>query len=168
MLEEGERLVKTRFWAPLALGFAAVALASCGGNEEPAAAAQDEGIPGLTVSNARMVLPPVEGNPAAVYFDLEYEGDRQVALNRGSVEGAESATFHDYGEYDFKVQMMDMLPLPLKKGDKVSFEPGGKHLMAMGLSPELEPGDTTDVTITVSGGKSQTFPAEIKAAGDER
>jgi periplasmic copper chaperone A len=122
----------------------------------------------MTVSNARMVLAPVEGNPAAVYFDLEYQGDRNVALNRGSVEGAESATFHDYGEYDAQMQMMDMLPLPLNKGDKVSFEPGGKHLMAMGVSPELQPGGTAQVTITVSGGKSETFAAEIRAAGDER
>lgn len=159
--------MKTTFWAPLALTIAGLGLSACGETAEQAPAAE-EGIPGLTISNARMVLAPVEGNPAAVYFDLAYDGERSVALNRGTVEGATSATFHDYGEYDFQVQMMDMLPLPLKKGDKVSFEPGGKHLMAMGVSPELEPGGTTEVTITVSGGKSQTFPAGIKAAGDER
>lgn len=155
-------------WAPLALGIATLGLAACGGEADAPAAAADEGIAGMTISNARMVLAPVEGNPAAIYFDLDYQGDRSVALNRASVEGAQSATFHDYGEYDAQMQMMDMLPLPLKKGTKVSFEPGGKHLMAMGVSPELKPGGTTDVTITVSGGKSQTFPAEIRAAGDER
>jgi copper(I)-binding protein len=122
----------------------------------------------MTITNARMVLAPVPGNPAAVYFDLDYEGDRNVALSRASVEGAKSATLHDYGEYNFQTQMMDMLPLPLKKGTKVSFEPGGKHIMAMDVSPDLKPGGTTDVTIVVSGGQSQTFPAQIKAAGDER
>ena len=161
-------VVRQAVWAPLALGIATLGLASCGGEADRTEAAADAGIAGMTISNARMVLAPVEGNPAAIYFDLDYQGDRSVALNRASVEGAQSATFHDYGEYDAQMQMMDMLPLPLKKGTKVSFEPGGKHLMAMGVSPELKPGGTTDVTITVSGGKSQTFPAEIKAAGDER
>lgn len=160
--------MKSIFWTPLALAIAAAGLASCGGGSDQAPAAAEEGIAGLTVNNARMVLAPVAGNPAAVYFDLEYQGDRNVALNRATVEGATSATFHDYGEFEFEVQMMDMLPLPLNKGDEVSFEPGGKHLMAMGVSPDLKPGGTTDVTITVSGGKSQTFPAEIRAAGDER
>lgn len=160
--------MKAKLWAPLALGIAAVGLASCGGGSEEAPAAAEEGIPGLTISNARMVLAPVEGNPAAVYFDLDYQGDRGVALNRVSVEGATSATFHDYGEYDFEVQMMEMLPLPLRKGTEASFEPGGKHIMAMGVSPDLQPGGTAQVTITVSGGKSQTFPAEIRAAGEER
>jgi periplasmic copper chaperone A len=160
--------VKHRISAPLALAFATLGLASCGGGADQPAAEADEGIAGMTVTNARMVLAPVEGNPAAVYFDLDYQGDRSVALSRVSVEGAESATFHDYGEYDAQRQMMDMLPLPLKKGTKVNFEPGGKHVMAMGVSPDLKPGGTTNVTITVSGGKGETFPVEIKAAGDER
>lgn len=160
--------MRNAVFASFALGIAAVGLTACSDGAEDTAAEAEAGIPGLTVSNARMVLAPVEGNPAAIYFDLAYDGDRNVALNRASVEGAESATFHDYGEYDFEVQMMDMLPLPLKKGDKVSFEPGGKHLMAMGVSPELKPGGKTDVTIVVSGGGSQTFSADIKAAGDER
>ena len=151
----------------LALGCAALSLAGCG--ETPAEApAEEAGIPGMTITNARMVLPPVAGNPAAVYFDLAYQGDRNLALNRAEVEGAQSATFHDMGEYDMKVQMMDMLPLPLKKGDTVSFEPGGKHIMAMQPAETLQPGGTAKVTIIVSGGGSQTFEAPIQAAGDER
>jgi copper(I)-binding protein len=161
-------VVNNTVMASLALVFGAAGLASCSGGADQTEAPAEQGIPGMKISNARMVLAPVAGNPAAVYFDLAYEGDRSVALSRASVEGAESATFHDYGEYNFQTQMMDMLPLPLKKGTKVSFEPGGKHIMAMGVSPDLKPGGTANVTITVSGGKSQTFPAEIKAAGDER
>ncbi len=151
----------------LALAGAAVSLTGCGEAAEEAPAA-DAGIPGMSISNARMVLPPVAGNPAAIYFDLDYEGDRHLALNRAEVKGAKSAMFHDYGEYDMKVQMMDMLPMPIKKGDKVSFEPGGKHLMAMEPDPSLKAGGTTEATIIVSGGGKQTFEVPIQAAGDER
>ena len=150
----------------LALAGAALPLTSCG--ETPEAPAQETGIPGMKISNARMVLAPVSGNPAAIYFDLAYDGDRGLALNRAEVKGAKSAMFHDYGEYDFKVQMMDMLPLPLKKGDKVEFKPGGKHLMAMEPDASLKPGGTTEATVIVSGGGRQTFPVQIRAAGDER
>jgi periplasmic copper chaperone A len=151
----------------LALGCASLSLAGCG-ETPPEAPGEDAGIAGMTITNARMVLAPVAGNPAAVYFDLDYQGDRNVALNRAEVKGAKSATFHDIGEYDLKMQMMDMLPLPLKKGDKVSFEPGGKHIMAMEPDETLKPGGTAEVTIIVSGGKGHTFEAPIKAAGDER
>jgi copper(I)-binding protein len=151
----------------LALVGATLPLAACG--ETPAEAPEaNPGIPGMKISNARMVLAPVSGNPAAVYFDLAYDGDRNVALNRAEVKGAKSAMFHDYGEYDMKVQMMDMLPVPLKRGDTLQFKPGGKHLMAMEPDASLKPGGTTEATIIVSGGKKQTFPVEIRAAGDER
>jgi copper(I)-binding protein len=147
---------------------ATLTLSACGESPEQPAASQAVGIPGMKISNARMVLAPVPGNPAAVYFDLDYEGDRGLALNRAEVKGAKSAMFHDYGEYDFKVQMMEMLPMPLKKGDKLEFKPGAKHLMAMDVSPDLKAGGTTEVTVIVSGGGRQTFPVEIRAAGDER
>lgn len=151
-----------------ALTLGSLSLASCGEKDEQAPAQAEQGVAGLAVSNARLVLPAVSGNPAAVYFDLAYDGDRSVALSRVSVAGAESAEFHEYGEWDGKMQMQPMLPLPLSKGDKHAFEPGGKHVMAMKLSPEVAEGGTVDVTITVSGGASTTFPAEVRAAGSER
>jgi copper(I)-binding protein len=39
--------------------------------------------------------------------------------------------------------------------------------MVMDPPKDLKPGDKVNVTITVSGGASQTFPAEVKAAGSE-
>lgn len=149
------------------LAATAAALAGCG-EAAPPDQEQEDTISGMEITNARMVLAPVAGNPAAIYFDLAYEGDRSVALNRAEVKGAKDATFHDYGEYDFKVQMMDMLPVPLKKGDKVEFKPGGKHMMAMEPDTSLKPGGRTEATVIVSGGRRHTFPVEIRAAGDER
>ena len=151
------------------LASATLSLTGCG--EAPSTegeAEQADTIPGMKISNARMVLAPVSGNPAAVYFDLAYDGERNLALNRAEVKGAKSAMFHSYGEYDFKVQMMEMLPQPIKKGDTLKFEPGDKHLMAMEPDASLQAGGKTEATIIVSGGKRHTFPVEIRAAGDER
>lgn len=152
------------------LAGAALSLAACG--EAPSAQGESEQadtIPGMTISNARMVLAPVSGNPAAVYFDLAYDGDRGVALkSTAEVKGAKSAMFHDYGEYNRQVQMLEMLNVPLKKGDKLEFKPGSKHLMAMEPDASLKAGGKTEATISVSGGRQHTFPVEIRAAGDER
>lgn len=141
-------------------------LAACGEAEAPVAE-EPAGVAGMTVTNARMILNAVDGNPAAVYFDLAYDGDRNTSLRKAEVAGAESTMMHDYGEWEGKMQMAEMGPLMLQPGDKVSFEPGGKHVMVMGPSAEMKPGGTADVTITVIGGKTFTFPAEIKAAGSE-
>ncbi|MEQ5786663.1 copper chaperone PCu(A)C [Erythrobacter sp. NFXS35] len=152
------------------LGLAAMlGLAACGGETETAATEAVAGqVPGMTISNARMVLPPVAGNPAAVYFDLAYEGDRGLTIRKAEVAEAGSAMMHDYGEYDFKVQMMEALPIALTTGTKVAFEPGGLHVMAMEPSADLAPGDKVTVTLTMSGGATQVFQADVRAAGEER
>ncbi len=147
---------------------ASLALTACGGEAEVAEAPPEGVIEGVTIENARMVLAPVEGNPAAIYFDFSYDGDRAFSLSRASVEGAESAVMHQYGEYDFEVQMMEALPIPVTSGTKIEFKPGDYHIMAMGVSPDLKPGEMTEVTLTVSGGDTHKFQAEVRAAGEER
>lgn len=143
-------------------------LTACGADADAPVEAVAGQVPGMTITNARLVLAPVAGNPAAVYFDLAYEGDKGLTIRKAEVEGAGMAMMHDYGEYDFKVQMMEALPVALTKGTKVAFEPGGLHVMAMEPKADLKPGDTVKVTLTMSGGMTQVFDAEVRAAGEER
>lgn len=144
-------------------------LAGCSGaGDAPATEAVAGQVPGMTITNARLVLAPVAGNPAAVYFDLSYEGDKGLTIRKADVEGASSTLMHDYGEYDFKVQMMEALPVALTKGTKLAFEPGALHVMAMDPPKTLKPGDKAKVTLTMSGGSTQVFEAEVRAAGEER
>ena len=154
-------------WATLIVG-ASLSLAACGGASDDAVETAPVGVPGMSVENGRLVLPPVAGNPVAVYFDLAYDGERGLTIRRADVAGAEAAMLHDYAEYDGKMQMMEALPIGIKKGDKLKFEPGAKHVMAFGMSEEIKPGDTAEVTLTVSGGDKYTFEATAQAAGDER
>ena len=150
-----------------ALAGATIGLASCGSQSEEIAVAP-EGVPGLTIENARLVLPAVSGNPAAVYFDLAYDGDTDTAIAAVTVEGAQSAMMHEYAEKDYKIQMVPMETVALTKGTTVAFEPGGKHVMAMGVSPELTAGGKTDVTLIVESGDKTSVTATIQAAGDAR
>ena len=50
----------------------------------------------------------------------------------------------------------------------VKFEPGGTHVMAMNLADTIAAGGQANVTVTFVGGDEVTFPAEVRAAGDER
>lgn len=146
----------------------ALMLTACGEEPAPPPAPVEGVVEGMTIENGRVVLAPVSGNPAAVYFDLAYEGDRALSLYDAEVAGAGDATLHQFGEYNFKVQMMEALPIALTKGTKVEFKPGDYHVMAMEVSPELEAGGTTEVTLKLSGGGTHVFEADVRAAGDER
>jgi copper(I)-binding protein len=144
-----------------------LALAACSQSDE-AAKPVDENPTGLTVSNARLLLPPVAGNPAAVYFDLKNDGTRAVAVRRADVADAKSASMHDMMEYNREMTMADMGPMTIKQGETIKFEPGGKHVMAFDLSPELQAGGKTELTLTIAGGDKVSVEVPVEAAGAER
>jgi periplasmic copper chaperone A len=155
-------MMKTLYAAALAL-----MLAGCSGQQDAAPAAEDNPT-GLAVSNARLILPPVAGNPAAVYFDLKNEGERAIAVRRADIAHAKSAEMHDMMEYNREMTMAAMGPLAIPKGETIKFEPGGKHVMAFELSPDLKPGGTTELTLTVAGGDKVSFPVPVQAPNADR
>lgn len=153
--------------AALALVCAPLALAAC--SQETETAPEAEANPtGLVVSNARLVLPPVAGNPAAVYFDLRNQGERAVAVRRADIADAKSAAMHDMMEYNREMTMADMGPVTIRQGETLKFGPGGKHVMAFELSPELKPGGKTELTLTIAGGDKISTEIPVVAAGEER
>lgn len=159
--------MKTAF-AAAALAVSALSLAACSGGADEAAPAEEANPTGLAVSNARLILPPVAGNPAAIYFDLKNEGNRPVAVRRADVADAKSASMHDMMEYNREMTMADMGPLTVPVGETVKFEPGGKHVMVFEPSPELKAGGKTELTLTVAGGDKASFEIPVEAANAER
>lgn len=147
-----------------------LALGACSGEPEtPATAMAAPGtVDGLTITNARMVLNAVKANPAVVYFDLSYTGNKGLTIRKAEVEGAGMTMMHNYTEHNGAMQMSEAMPVGIKNGSEVSFEPRGLHLMAMEPSPEWEAGGTVKVTLTMSGGSTHSFDAEIRSAGDDR
>lgn len=145
-------------------------LAACnqGEVEAPAKETSPVLIKGLTISDARLVLAPVAGNPAAVYFDLAYAGDADLTLSAVTVEGAGMSMIHRTAKADGKMSMMEAEPIALITGTPVTFAPGGLHVMVMQSSKMWKPGDMVKVTLTLSDGTTQSFDAAVRAAGEER
>lgn len=155
-------------FAVLLAGAAGLSLTACSGGADEAEAPPEAGIAGLEAKNARLVLPPVAGNPAAVYFDLANTSDKGIAVRTAAIEGAGSAQIHGTMEYSGEMTMGETGPQSVQPGDTLAFKPGGLHVMAFDLAPEVKEGGTVEVTLTAAGGKTMTFPAEVRGAGDER
>ncbi len=160
--------MKSTILAGAALVLAGLALTSCDRESSEPAEAAPEGRPGVSVSDARLILPAVSGNPGVLYFDVIDNGDKPSVIRAADVVGAQSTSIHDTITTDGNTSMSESLPVNLPKGTTFKFEPGGKHVMVMGLDESLEAGGTTEVTITFLGGDKLSFPAEVKAAGDAR
>ncbi|MXP28445.1 copper chaperone PCu(A)C [Porphyrobacter algicida] len=157
-----------KYLAAICLATAGITLAACSGTADTQKTAEDANPTGLEITNARLLLPPVKGNPAAIYFTVKNTGKRNVAIRSASVKDAKSAQLHDMMEYDFKQTMGEMPPLMLQPGASVDFKPGGKHVMVYDLSPTIKVGDSTEMTLTIAGGDSITTKVPVMAADTDR
>ena len=155
--------MKRSVWSAVAIGIAALGPVACG--EAPEEAAAGPAAPeGISVTNARLMLPAVAGNPGAVYFDVANSGTGGKMIRAASVAGAGSAMMHTTVEDGMQETLQIMVP----PGGSVKFEPGGAHLMALSLADTVTAGSKAEVTLTFVGGDKISFPAEVRAAGDER
>jgi copper(I)-binding protein len=64
--------------------------------------------------------------------------------------------------------MQEATQVLVAPGQTVKLEPGGSHAMAMNLADTVKAGDKAEVTLTFVGGAKMSFPADVRAAGDER
>ena len=125
--------------AALALAIAAMLPAACSEAPEQTADAAPEAPEGIAVTNGRLMLPAVAGNPGAVYFEIANTGERDRMMRAASVAGAGSAMMHVTNE----TGMQEMLQMMVKAGETVKFEPGGQHVMAMDLADTVVAGGET-------------------------
>ncbi len=138
-----------------------LAIAACQQAKQPADQASPDAKPNLSVSDATLVLPAVKGNPGAAYFTLTNAGHRPVTLAGVHIQGAGKTEMHETkgGE------MRPMNWVQLEAGKTVTFERGGKHVMAFDLIDGLEAGGTTEMTLTFSGGDKLSTPLAIQSPG---
>lgn len=115
----------------------------------------------VVVSGARLVLPAVPGNPAALYLTVANPGDAPIRLTRISVAGAASTELHETrGGAMTPVEGLDIAP-----GAAVSLEPGARHAMVMGLNPAPAVGSDVAVTLDLANGATASAKARVEPAG---
>lgn len=136
--------------APMAL-----ALVSCDTSAPPA----PEFGTVAQVSNARLVLPAVAGEPAAVYLQLTNAGENDLVVSGVGVEHAERAVL-DRGGGPAASEAANVNVLP---GQSLQFTPEGYHIAAIGYDSTVVPGATVDVTLTFGTAGTVTVPANVEA-----
>lgn len=158
------------FAAAIGLALLAIGPAAC--SEEPEIVEQvediaPEGPEGISISNGRLSLPAVSGNPGSVYFTITNDSDENAMIRSAFVDGSESATLHMTTTWNLQTDMQEVFQQPVVAGETLSFEPGGLHVMVFELDNSLAVGGIAEVTLTFTGGDKISFDAEIRVAGDE-
>jgi copper(I)-binding protein len=144
-----------------ALLAATTLLAGCH-HRSPAASRVTASPPGMVVSQARLVLPAVKGNPGVAYFTLGNENNVATTLVGVDIVGAHQTEMHE----TTGGTMAPLAQVRIGPGQQVIFAPSGKHVMAFGIAPSLTPGGTSAITFRFQDGKTTSAPLRIEAAGE--
>ena len=101
--------------------------------------------------------------PAAGYFTLTNAGDQPAVLVGASSPACATLMLHESTSRGGMERMAMVKTIPVPPHGKVTFRPGGYHLMCMSPSPAVTPGHRVQVTLRFKDGTS--LPADFEVFG---
>jgi copper(I)-binding protein len=100
---------------------------------------------------------------AAAYLTLTNHGGQVDRLTAVTTEAADMAHIHSTTTVDGVTSMGSMGVLEIGPGQTVSMQPGGTHIMLMGLKAPLKKGSTLTLVLTFE--KAGQVMAEVPVGG---
>jgi len=89
--------------------------------------------------------PAAQGGNGAVYFVIHSSAADEIVGVTSAI--AEAVEMHESVMNGDVMEMHQLESIPLNAGEEVSFEPGGLHIMLIGLKQELKTGGEFEITL---------------------
>lgn len=141
---------RSRVWLLVVL-LAAIGISSCAG-----------GAGGMAVQEA-WARPGAAGGNSAIYFVIDNRQGQADTLLSAASDAANMVELHiSKMSQDGTMIMEHQENVPVPAGKKVEFKPGGLHVMLMGLTGDLKPGDKITVTLTFEKAGSMDVEAAVR------
>jgi copper(I)-binding protein len=102
----------------------------------------------------------------AAYMTLTNEGTEPDRLLAASVEVAEKAELHTTRMEDGVMRMRQVEAIELAPGESVAIEPGGLHIMMIGLKAPLAEGERFPMTLTFEKAGEVEVEVAVQAMGE--
>lgn len=104
------------------------------------------------------------GSMTGAFGILRNEGDVAVRVSSATSPAAARVELHDTVKSAEGQMQMQQAPdgFRVPSGGRLALEPGGRHVMLMGLKGPLEVGTTVEVTLTTAEGKALTVDLPVR------
>lgn len=110
-------------------------------------------------------VPPGQSISAA-YLVLKNTADRPVQLQSAHSKGALTVELHQSMEQDGVMRMRAIKQVEIPPGGEYRLQPGGNHLMLMGLKQPLNAGDSLDINLSFSDGQQLQLLLPVRSPMD--
>lgn len=129
------------------LACAALAAAAALAAPAPDATSKEARIGGLVVSGASARATPPGATVGAIYFSITNTGSMPDTLEAVSSPAAHGVQLHATSRVNGIMQMREVKELQCPPGVTVKAEPGGLHVMLIGLAAPLRLGTSLEVSL---------------------
>ena len=106
-------------------------------------------------------VPPGQTNSAA-FMALVNPGDADHALVAAESRASKVVELHTHQEEGGMMKMRRVDKIDLPAGETVELQPGGLHLMLIGLTRQLSPGEDVEITLVLEDGSRTSVTAPVK------
>ncbi len=106
-------------------------------------------------------VPPGQPN-SAVFMRMVNSGSEPRALVRATSSAAEVVELHTHTLEGGMMRMREIARIELPAGEEVRLEPGGLHIMLIGLAPGFAPDSEVELTLHFADGSEQTLTAPVR------
>jgi hypothetical protein len=142
-------------------------LAGCGSNADGAgvakASSSTTAASPLTIENAWVKT--ANSGMTAVFGQLSNTGDSSTTVISASTSVSPRAELHEVVMVGGVMQMRPKKGgFVVRPGTTYPLAPGGNHIMVMGLTSPIRPGDRIDVELSLADGSSVKFSALAKSS----
>jgi hypothetical protein len=116
----------------------------------------------VTVEGAyARAVPPGQPN-SALFMVLKNEGDQDLALVSADSSASDVVELHTHTMDEGMMKMRRVEQIDLPAGETVTLEPGGLHVMLIGLKEQLVPGGEVAVKLQFNDGTSAELTAPVQ------
>ena len=106
-------------------------------------------------------VPPGQTNSAA-FMTLTNASDADHALVAAESSASKVVELHTHKMEGGMMKMRRLDKIELPAGETVKLQPGGLHVMLIGLARQLSPGDNVEITLVLDDGSRTSVAAPVK------
>lgn len=112
-------------------------------------------------------MPPGQPNTAA-FLQVKNTGSQTITLINAQTSAAKKSEFHTHSMNDKGVMSMTQVPnIVIAPQQVFVFQSGAHHVMLMGLTKSLKPGNSVELSLQDANGTSYTYDLPVVSILDK-
>lgn len=119
----------------------------------------------VSVHEAYVRLPPPNAPATGAFMLLKNAGRSDVRLVKAENPASRVTELHAHVNEGGVMKMRPVEAIDIKAGGETRLQPGGLHVMLIGLPSALEEGKSVPLTLTFADGSSKKIDAKIVRPG---